>query len=173
MLFRSCYPSLIVVGQMMEAVLSGKYDLTKTALVISQTGGGCRASNYIGFIRRALIKAGYPDIPVISLSVQGLEANSGFTYTLPMIKKAAMAIQYGDIFMNVVYRTRPYEAVPGSANALHEKWKKIIIEQLTQPKVYMKDFNRNIRQIIKEFDELPLLDIKKPRVGIVDRKSVV
>ena len=78
-------------------------------------------SCYIGFIRRALIKAGYPDIPVISLSVQGLEANSGFTYTLPMIKKAAMAIQYGDIFMNVVYRTRPYEAVPGSANALHEK----------------------------------------------------
>ena len=163
----ACYPSLIVVGQMMEAVLSGKYDLNKTALVITQTGGGCRASNYIGFIRRALIKAGYPNIPVISLSVQGLETNSGFTYTLPMIKKAAMAIQYGDIFMNVLYRTRPYEAVPGSANALHEKWKKIIIEQLTQPKVYMKDFNRNIKQIIKEFDELPLLDVKKPRVGIV------
>ena len=78
-----------------------------------------------------------------------------------------MAIQYGDIFMNVVYRTRPYEAVPGSVNALHEKWKNIIIEQLKQPKVYMKDFNRNIRQIIKEFDEIPLLDIKKPRVGIV------
>ena len=109
----ACYPSLIVVGQMMEAVLSGRYDLTKTALVITQTGGGCRASNYIGFIRRALIKAGYPDIPVISLSVQGLESNSGFTYSLPMIKKVAMAIQYGDIFMNVVYRTRPYEAVPG------------------------------------------------------------
>ena len=163
----ACYPSLIVVGQMMEAVLSGRYDLTKTALVITQTGGGCRASNYIGFIRRALIKAGYPDIPVISLSVQGLESNSGFTYSLPMIKKVAMAIQYGDIFMNVVYRTRPYEAVPGSVNALHEKWKNIIIEQLKQPKVYMKDFNRNIRQIIKEFDELPLLDIKKPRVGIV------
>ena len=163
----ACYPSLIVVGQMMEAVLSGRYDLTKTALVITQTGGGCRASNYIGFIRRALIKAGYPDIPVISLSVQGLESNSGFTYSLPMIKKVAMAIQYGDIFMNVVYRTRPYEAVPGSVNALHEKWKNIIIEQLKQPKVYMKDFNRNIRQIIKEFDEIPLLDIKKPRVGIV------
>ena len=163
----ACYPSLIVVGQMMEAVLSGRYDLTKTALVITQTGGGCRASNYIGFIRRALIKAGYPDIPVISLSVQGLESNSGFTYSLPMIKKVAMAIQYGDIFMNVVYRTRPYEAVPGSVNALHEKWKNIIIEQLKQPKVYMKDFNRNIKQIIKEFDEIPLLDIKKPRVGIV------
>ena len=113
----ACYPSLIVVGQMMEAVLSGRYDLTKTALVITQTGGGCRASNYIGFIRRALIKAGYPDIPVISLSVQGLESNSGFTYSLPMIKKVAMAIQYGDIFMNVVYRTRPYEAVP--ARSMH------------------------------------------------------
>ena len=110
----ACYPSLMVVGQIMNAVLSGKYDLSKTAIIITQTGGGCRASNYIGFIRRALSKAGLSYIPVISLSAQGLEVNSGFKYDLKMLKKAMMAIVYGDVFMNVVYRTRPYEKVPGS-----------------------------------------------------------
>lgn len=163
----ACYPSLMVVGQIMSAVLSGKYDLHKTAIVISQTGGGCRASNYIGFIRRALIKAGLEYIPVISLSAQGIESNSGFQYTLPMLKKAMQAVVYGDVFMNVVYRTRPYEKVPGSVNALHQKWKEICISQLTKDKINMREFNRNIRSIIKDFDEIELLDIKKPRVGIV------
>ena len=98
----ACYPSLMVVGQIMSAVLSGKYDLHKTAIVITQTGGGCRASNYIGFIRRALTKAGLEYIPVISISAQGLESNSGFKYSLPMLKKAMQAVVYGDVFMNVV-----------------------------------------------------------------------
>ena len=163
----ACYPSLMVVGQIMNAVLSGKYDLSKTAIIITQTGGGCRASNYIGFIRRALSKAGLSYIPVISLSAQGLEVNSGFKYDLKMLKKAMMAIVYGDVFMNVVYRTRPYEKVPGSVNALHEKWKKVLIEQLTQPKVSMREYNKNVRAIIKDFDNIELLDIKKPRVGVV------
>ncbi len=163
----ACYPSLMVVGQIMDAVLSGKYDLSRTAIIITQTGGGCRASNYIGFIRRALTKAGLEYIPVISLSAQGIESNSGFKYDLPMLKKAMQAIVYGDVFMNVVYRTRPYEKVEGSVNALHEKWKKICIEQLTKKKVSMKEYKNNIRQIIKEFDEIELLDVKKPRVGIV------
>lgn len=163
----ACYPSLMVVGQIMDAVLSGKYDLSRTAIIITQTGGGCRASNYIGFIRRALTKAGLEYIPVISLSAQGIESNSGFKYDLPMLKKAMQAIVYGDVFMNVVYRTRPYEKVPGSVNALHEKWKKICIEQLTKKKVSMKEYKNNIRQIVKEFDEIELLDINKPRVGIV------
>ena len=163
----ACYPSLMVVGQIMDAVLSGKYDLSRTAIIITQTGGGCRASNYIGFIRRALTKAGLEYIPVISLSAQGIETNSGFKYDLPMLKKAMQAIVYGDVFMNVVYRTRPYEKVPGSVNALHEKWKKICIEQLTKKKVSMKEYKNNIRQIVKEFDEIELLDINKPRVGIV------
>ena len=163
----ACYPSLMVVGQIMSAVLSGKYDLHKTAIVITQTGGGCRASNYIGFIRRALTKAGLEYIPVISISAQGLESNSGFKYSLPMLKKAMQAVVYGDVFMNVVYRTRPYEKVPGSVNALHEKWKNICIRQLTKNKVTMREFNKNIRSIVKEFDEIELLDIKKPRVGIV------
>jgi predicted nucleotide-binding protein (sugar kinase/HSP70/actin superfamily) len=163
----ACYPSLMVVGQIMSAVLSGKYDLSRTAIIISQTGGGCRASNYIGFIRRALSKAGLSYIPVISLSAQGIETNSGFKYNLTMLKKAMQAIVYGDTFMNVVYRTRPYEKVPGSVNALHEKWKEICISQLTREKVNMRDFNKNLRAIVKEFDEIELLDIQKPRVGIV------
>jgi predicted CoA-substrate-specific enzyme activase len=163
----ACYPSLMVVGQIMSAVLSGKYDLSRTAIIISQTGGGCRASNYIGFIRRALTKAGLEYIPVISLSAQGIETNSGFKYDLPMLKKAMQAVIYGDVFMNVVYRTRPYEKVPGSVNALHEKWKNICVAQLTKKKVTMGEFNRNIRNIVKDFDNIELIDIKKPRVGIV------
>ncbi len=164
----ACYPSLMVVGQIMSAVLSGKYDLDKTAIIITQTGGGCRASNYIGFIRRALTKAGLAHIPVISLSAQGLESNSGFKLTLPILKKAFQAIVYGDVFMNVVYRTRPYEKVPGSVNALHDKWKKILIEELTGKKGHsMRKFNKNIKAIVKDFDEIELLDIKKPRVGVV------
>ena len=99
----ACYPSLMVVGQIMSAVLSGKYDLHKTAIVITQTGGGCRASNYIGFIRRALTKAGLEYIPVISISAQGLESNSGFKYSLPMLKKAMQAVVYGDVFLSLIH----------------------------------------------------------------------
>ncbi|MBQ5950630.1 MAG: 2-hydroxyacyl-CoA dehydratase [Lachnospiraceae bacterium] len=164
----ACYPSLIVTGQIMEALLSGRYDLNKVAVFITQTGGGCRASNYIGFIRRALEKAGMPQIPVISLSVQGLEQNSGFTYTLPMIEKAIQAIIYGDVFMRVLYRTRPYELQPGSADALHEKWEDICIRSLTKPRPSMTEFNRNLRGIVRDFDALPLNEnLRKPRVGIV------
>ena len=163
----ACYPSLIVVGQIMEAILSGKYDLSKTAVIITQTGGGCRASNYIGFIRRALNKAGLPEIPVISLNASGIETNSGFKPNLAILKKAMMALIYGDVFMNIVYRTCPYEAVPGSVNTLHEKWKNVCIDQLVKPRVSMSEFNKNIKAIIHDFDTIELLDIKKPKVGIV------
>ena len=118
----ACYPSLIVVGMLMEALLSGEYDLNKTAVVMTQTGGGCRASNYVGFIRRALEKAGLPHIPVISLSVQGLETNSGFKLTPKLAVKAIQALIYGDVFMRVLYRMRPYEITKGSADELHQKW---------------------------------------------------
>lgn len=163
----ACYPSLIVIGQIMEALLSGKYDLNKTALFMSQTGGGCRASNYIGFLRRALEKAGMEQIPVISVNANGMETNEGFSFTVPMLTKAMQAVVYGDIFMRVVYRTRPYEAEPGAANALHEKWKQKCLDSLSKKSVSMKDFQRNIKGIIKDFDTLPILDIKKPRVGVV------
>ena len=163
----ACYPSLIVIGQIMDALLSGKYDLNRTAVFMSQTGGGCRASNYIGFIRRALEKAGMPQVPVISVNANGMETNPGFSITLPLMTKAMQAIVYGDIFMRVLYATRPYEAVPGSANALHEKWKKICIRSLSKRQPAMMEFARNIRGIIRDFDNLNRLDIKKPKVGIV------
>ena len=163
----ACYPSLIVVGQIMDALLSGKYDLEHTAVIMSQTGGGCRASNYIGFIRRALERAGMPQIPVISLNANGMETNPGFKITLPLLTKAMQAVVYGDLFMRVLYATRPYEAKAGSANALHEKWKAICIKSLQKHSLSMAEFNRNIRGIIHDFDELPRRNVQKPKVGIV------
>ena len=163
----ACYPSLIVVGQIMDALLSGKYDLEHTAVIMSQTGGGCRASNYIGFIRRALEHAGMPQIPVISLNANGMETNPGFKITLPLLTKAMQAVVYGDLFMRVLYATRPYEAKAGSANALHEKWKAICIKSLQKHSLSMAEFNRNIRGIVHDFDELPRRDVQKPKVGIV------
>ncbi len=163
----ACYPSLIVVGQIMQALLSGKYDLDHTAIFMSQTGGGCRASNYIGFIRRALNKAGMSQIPVISLNMNKMETNEGFHYTPTMLLKALQAVVYGDLFMRCLYRTRPYEAVPGSANALHEKWKAICIRSLSKKGTGLMHFNKIVKGIIRDFDNLELLDIKKPRVGVV------
>ncbi len=163
----ACYPSLIVVGQIMDALLSGKYDLNRTAVMMTQTGGGCRASNYCGFIRRALAKAGMQQIPVIALSAQGIEKNEGFNITPKLIFKAMQAIVYGDLFMRVLYRTRPYEKIEGSANALHDKWRKICIESLKKPGISSREFNRNIRNVVRAFDRLELTDEVKPRVGIV------
>ena len=163
----ACYPSLIVVGQMMEALQSGKYDLDKTALIITQTGGGCRATNYIGFIRRALEKAGMEQIPVISLNLQGLEKNSGFKITPKFGIKCIQAALYGDLFMRVVYRTRPYEANKGETDALHKKWEKKLIKELSDKKFGIRRFRKNMKKIVEEFDAIPTLDIKKPRVGIV------
>lgn len=163
----ACYPSLMVVGQIMEAILSGKYDTDKIAVIISQTGGGCRASNYIGFIRRALEKAGYAHIPVISINLSGLEENPGFKITLPLVLKGMYAVVFGDIFMRALYRVRPYEAVPGSANALHEKWKKKCIAFVQKKHPGRREFNKMCKEIIEDFDNLPMLDIQKPRVGIV------
>ncbi len=164
----ACYPSLMVVGQIMSAVLSGEYDMKKTAILISQTGGGCRASNYIGFIRRALEKAGYDDVPVISINLSGLEYNPGFKLSLPLIQRGLYALIFGDIFMRCLYRTRPYEAVPGSANALHQKWKEKVIQFIAQDKLLShRKYKRYCREIIRDFDNLPMLDIQKPRVGVV------
>ena len=163
----ACYPSLIVIGQIMDALLSGKYDLDHTAVFMSQTGGGCRASNYIGFIRRALEKAGMPQIPVISINANGMETNPGFSFTPLMLTKAMQAVVYGDIFMRVLYATRPYEKEPGSANALHEKWKKRCIKAVSKKAPAMMEFSKIIRGIIRDFDNLPRADVKKPKVGIV------
>lgn len=160
----ACYPSLVVVGQIMDALLSGQYDLNKVAVIITQTGGGCRASNYIGFIRRALEKAGMRQIPVISLSA-GIEKNPGFKLDLKLSIRAVQALVYGDVFMKVLYRTRPYEKEPGSANALHKKWLAKVQKDIK--KASISTFKANIQGIIKDFDTLPLIDTVKPKVGIV------
>ncbi|MGB4659443.1 MAG: acyl-CoA dehydratase activase-related protein, partial [Mobilitalea sp.] len=161
----ACFPSLMVVGQIMDALLSGKYDLNKVAIMITQTGGGCRATNYIGFIRRALEKAGMQQIPVISLSV-GLEKNPGFKISMKLLASAMQALVYGDIFMRVLYRVRPYEKVAGSANELHRKWVAKCIKSLE--KASWHEYNENLRGIIHDFDTLPIHeDLKKPRVGVV------
>ncbi len=163
----ACYPSLIVIGQIMDALLSGKYDLEHTAVIMSQTGGGCRASNYIGFIRRALEKAGIPDIPVISLNANGMETNPGFKLTPLLAVKTMQALVYGDVFMRVLYATRPYEKVKGSADKLHAKWRDRCIESVCKKAPDFGAFGRNIKGIIKDFDKLERTGEKKPRVGVV------
>ncbi len=164
----ACYPSLMVVGQIMEAILSGQYDTDKIAVIITQTGGGCRASNYIGFIRRALKKAGYAHIPVISLNLSGLEGNPGFKITPNLALRGVYGAVLGDIFMKCVYRLRPYEAVPGSVNAMHQKWAEVCKQFLTDGYPSRRKFKKLCRDIIQDFDQnIELLDIKKPRVGVV------
>ncbi len=161
----ACYPSILVAGQMIAALQSGKYDLENTSLLITQTGGGCRATNYIGFIRRALMDAGLSHVPVISLSAQGFEQNPGFKISYSLLDRAMRAIMLGDLFMRVLYRTRPYEAVSGSANALYEKWSARAEKSLKS--LSSVKYRSVIKGIVKDFDELPLLPIKKPRVGVV------
>jgi len=162
----ACFPSLMVVGQIMDALLSGKYDLNKVAIMITQTGGGCRATNYIGFIRRALEKAGMTQVPVISLSASGLEKNPGLKITPRLLISSMEALVYGDVFMRVLYHVRPYEKVAGSANALHDKWRNICIKSLEKGK--WREYKKNIRGIIRDFDSLPINeDVRKPKVGVV------
>ncbi len=161
----TCYPALIVVGELINAIQSGKYDTNNLSLVISQTGGSCRATNYISLIRRALKNAGYEHIPVISLSASGIEKNAGFKITLPLLQKVVMALVLGDIFMNVLYKTRPYEVEIGSANALYEKWNERCCKFLFDGS--KREYTDIVNGIIADFDNLPIHDIKKPKVGIV------
>ena len=163
----ACYPSLLVVGQLMEALLSGKYDLDRTAIIMTQTGGGCRATNYVGFIRRALEKAGMQQIPVISLNLAGIESNPGFHLNAQLLLRASVGAAFGDIFMRCVYRMRPYELTPGSVDAMHQKWLKIVQDYVSEEHLRLWKFPSLCRQIIRDFDQIPLRDVKKPRVGIV------
>ena len=162
----ACYPSICVIGQIMKALLSGKYDLNKVAIAMTQTGGGCRATNYIGFIRRALQNAGMHQIPVVSINAAGLESNPGLKFTPKLLIGAMQAIVYGDVFMRVLYRMRPYEIYPGSANRLHKYWQQVCIDSITGKN--RNSFKKNIQGIIRDFDQLPIDEnLKKPRVGIV------
>jgi predicted CoA-substrate-specific enzyme activase len=161
----ACYPSIIVVGQIISALQSGEYDPDSTSVMITQTGGGCRATNYIGFIRKALKEAGFENIPVISLNANGIERNPGFRVSIPLINRAMMGLVYGDLLMNVLYRVRPYEKIKGSANELYEKWVKICIDSLKAAN--FKAFKRNIEAIVNDFDNFHIIDEVKPKVGLV------
>ncbi len=163
----ACYPSLMVVGQIMDALLSGKYDLNKTAVIMTQTGGGCRATNYIGFIRRALEKAGMPQIPVISLNMGGIETNPGFELNAELLMRAAYGAVFGDIFMRCVYRMRPYEKEKGSVEAVHQKWLKKCQAFVSAKHMNFFTFRKMCRQIVEDFDAIPVTGEVKPRVGIV------
>ena len=164
----ACYPSLMVVGQIMQALLSGKYDLNRTAVMMSQTGGGCRATNYVAFIRRALKKAGMEQIPVISLNAVGLEPNPGFHISASLAVRMVYGAEFGDLFMKCLYRMRPYEMKKGSADSLHRKLLKEAQDFLASGSLSYTKYKRLCKKIITEFDALPIKEkLKKPRVGIV------
>ena len=164
----ACYPSLFVVGQIMEALSSGKYDLNRTAVIMTQTGGGCRASNYVGFIRRALRKAGMEQVPVISANMSGLEENPGFKLDLKMLSRAAYAIIFGDVMMRCVYRMRPYELREGSVEACHQKWLRRCSDYLTKTSgINLPKVQRMAVRMIEDFDKIPIREERKPRVGVV------
>ncbi|MBQ2678019.1 MAG: 2-hydroxyacyl-CoA dehydratase [Firmicutes bacterium] len=161
----ACYPTIVTLGQVIAYLKSGKLDLEKTAIFMSQTGGGCRASNYVSLLRKALVDLEMEQIPVISFNLAGLETNPGFKITVPMLKRLIMSIIYGDVLMRVLYATRPYEMEPGSANKLYEKMSELANENIRTGS--MRKFKKNVKTIVDAFDELPLKDIKKPRVGVV------
>ena len=162
----ACYPTIVTLGQIISALKSGEYDLNKTAVFMSQTGGGCRASNYVALLRKALKELDMEQVPVISFNLAGLEKNPGFKITLPLGMKLFYALFYGDLMMKCLYRTRPYEIEPGSAQALMDSWFDRIVDNSMN--LNKKEFVDNIYSIVKEFDELPIDDsVRKPRVGIV------
>lgn len=161
----ACYPALIVVGQLLNALQSGKYDIHKVAVMMAQTGGGCRASNYIGFIRKALKNANMPFVPVISISAQGIEKNPGFKLSPSFLNKLLQSVIYGDLFMRVIYRMRPYEKEKGITNRLYRKWNEKVKEDVKNGS--LSKFNENIKNIVRDFDAIEITDEKKPRVGVV------
>ena len=162
----ACYPAIIVVGQLMSALLSGKYDVNKTAVIISQTGGGCRATNYIGYLRKALIDAGMKQVPILSLNASDMERQPGFKLTKSFLHRMIQAVVYGDALMQCVLATRPYEINPGSADALCDYWVKKLRERITKVNIFQ--YSKYIKNIIDDFDNLPVDKSKpKPRVGVV------
>lgn len=161
----ACYPSITVVGQLMHAVKSGKYDVDKIALLMTQTGGACRASNYVGFIRKAVAEAGYPQIPVIAISMQGIETSPGLKFRLQGIHKSVLSLLYGDLIVRVSNETRPYEKIIGSTNMLKRQWIERAKESVINHSIAR--FKKDVKDIIHDFSRLEVTGERKPRVGIV------
>ena len=164
----TCYPALLVIGQLIHALKSGKYDLSKTALMITQTGGGCRASNYIFLLRKALEKSGFKDIPVVSLNLSGMEKNPGFSFTWGLIKKMVYSIVYGDLLMLLANQIRPYEIAEGAADRMVDHWVEVLSEEYKVAKnVTYKRVLQNLDLILKDFSEIPVHKTDKIKVGVV------
>jgi len=164
----TCYPAILVIGQLIDALKSGKYDINKTALMITQTGGGCRASNYIHLLRKALKRAGFEKVPVVSVNLYGMEHNSGFKITLPMLRKFIAAFVYGDALMLLKNQVKPYEIVKGSTDALVEKWVKILTDMLNRGDGYtLKQLRMNLNKISDDFADIKVKYTPKIKVGVV------
>ena len=164
----TCVPALLVIGQFIDALHSGKYDLNRVALAITQTGGGCRASNYIHLLRKALKKAGLAHIPVISINMSGLESSSGFKLTLPLIRQVIASLIYGDCIMHVSNQTRPYELHAGETDALIERWNDDLIAQFNRGRgLSQKEMKVNLQRIVSDFDAIERSREIKTRVGVV------
>ena len=164
----TCYPALLCIGQFIDALQSGRYDLHRTALMITQTGGGCRASNYIHLLRKALKNAGLEYVPVVSLNPAGMEKNSGFRFTVPLLAQALYSILYGDVLMLLKNQAEPYVDAPGAADALADRWADEICRQF-QRRAWLPlvRFRKNLRQIVRDFAALPRTPAEKVKVGIV------
>ncbi len=164
----TCYPAILVIGQFIHALKSGKYDLNKTALMITQTGGGCRASNYIHLLRKALKKAGFSNIPVVSLNLSGLERNSGFRLTISMLRRMLCAVAYGDLLMSLNNQVSPYEAKLDNCKFLTEKWIRNLKNQMnTENGINFKQLAKNMNAISDDFAKIETRHIDKIKVGIV------
>ena len=164
----TCYPAQLVIGQMLSAIESGKYDTHKLSLLISQTGGGCRASNYISLLRKALKKAGYGYIPVISFNLVGLEKGSAFKLTFPMLHRMLYCVMYGDLMMCLQNQCRPYELNPGDTDRVTRKWTDKLAEEMSSNALSYRKVKKNYDRIIADYAAIPCdRSVQKPRVGIV------
>ena len=163
----TCYPAILVIGQLINAVQSGKYDVNKIALMLSQTGGGCRASNYLSLLRKALKKAGLGHIPVVAFGVAGLEKHSGFNLSIPKLYKMMHAVFYGDLLMSLVNQVKPYETEHGTAAKLADKWSEKLSGELVKSRISYKKVKENYRQIISEYAAIPMNKTEKVKVGVV------
>lgn len=162
----ACYPSILTTGQMIEALESGEYDINKTAVIMSQTGGGCRATNYIGFIRKALKDAGFPQVPVISFNIVGMEKNAGFKLTIGLMEKLLKGIIYGDLLQKLLLKNRAYEKHKGESQELYEEWLekcKSLVKNSSS-----KEFKKGIYDMVEDFEKVELDEtVQKPKVGVV------
>ena len=164
----TCYPALLVIGQFLDALDSGKYDLDHTALIITQTGGGCRSSNYIHLLRKALVKAGYGQVPVVSLNFSGLEKDSGFPMTVPFMKKLLTIIYYGDLLVALKAQTEPYELRWGDAAAMQEAWLDTLCRWVREDRGYsQKEMREIMNQMAADFAAIPTKHVPKVKVGVV------